>query len=280
MIVSVTNRVQSKAGRRRQGRTAVEREGVTVHRRGRGEPLVLLHCLGVDHRLWEFGAAGLEQDFLLLSYDFPGHGETALPGRPYGIADLSRQLLTLLDREGIARTHVAGISLGGLVAQHFAATSPERVDRLLLIDTTPRYTDEMRQMWAVRAAQARGDGVASLTAGLLKIWFTDEFVAADPPAVRYVRDCFARCASEGYALACEALAAADLRELAPSIAAPTLVLCGEQDIPSFLDAARSLEREITGARLAWLSPARHASVLEQPAAFVRIAREFLQGDGR
>jgi 3-oxoadipate enol-lactonase len=251
----------------------MDASGIRMHRRGNGTPLVLLHCLGVDHRLWEIGAAGLDRDLSLLSYDFPGHGETPVPISSYRIEDLSAQL----DREGVSKAHVAGISLGGLVAQHFAATNPSRVDRLVLVDTTPRYTEEMRQMWATRAAQARSDGVDSLTPGLLKIWFSDDFVASDPPAVRYVRECFRRCSGEGYALACEALAAADLRELTARIEASTLVVCGEQDIPSFLDAAHRLERSIAGARLAWLSPARHASVLEQPASFVSTVSQFLSG---
>ena len=249
---------------------------VALHRRGEGPPLVLLHCLGVDHRLWEIGAAGLERDFTLLSYDFPGHGETALPARPYSIEDLSGQLASLLEREGIARAHLAGISLGGLVAQHFAATRPERVDRLMLIDTTPRYTDEMRRMWAVRAAQAREAGVASLLPGLLPIWFTPEFVAGDPPAVRYVRERFAAGSGEGYALACEALAAADLRPLAPRIEAPTLVVCGREDVPPFLAAADWLVQTIPGARPLWLAPARHASVLERPQQALRLMRDFLR----
>ena len=135
---------------------------VSIHRKGSGAPLVLLHCLGVDHRLWDIAAAGLERDFTLVSYDFPGHGETALSPRGYGVEDLSAQLAALFEREGIARAHVGGISLGGLVAQHFAATYPERVDRLMLLDTTPRYTDEMRQMWVVRASGAHaGGGVAA-----------------------------------------------------------------------------------------------------------------------
>src|SRR5262249_394820 len=139
-----------------------------------------------------------------------------------------------------ARAHVAGISLGGLVAQHFAATRPELVDRLILIDTTPRYTDELRRMWDERAATARTADVAPMIAGLLAIWFSADALARDGAGVRYVRDTLARCPGEGYALACEALRAADLRALAPKIAARTLVVCGDDDIPSFLDAARWL----------------------------------------
>jgi len=250
-------------------------DGISLHRRGHGPPLVLLHCLGVDHRLWDMACAGLERDFTLLAYDFPGHGEAPLPAGPYGIAQLSAQLETLLRREGVARVSLAGISLGGLVAQDFAARRPDLVDRLVLIDTTPRYTDEMRGMWAQRAAQARQAGVRALIPGLLDIWFTKEFLAGNSDAVRYVRGCFEVCSGEGYALACEALAAADLRESAARIKAPALVVCGDQDIPSFLDSARWLAANIKGARLEWLGPARHCSILEQPAAFRKILRAFL-----
>lgn len=249
---------------------------IKVHRAGHGPALVLLHCLGVDHHLWDIGARGLADDFTLISYDFPGHGETPIPEGAYAIEDLSAQLAAVLTRAGVRRAHVGGISLGGLVAQHFAASHPDRVERLVLIDTTPRYTDEARQGWHQRAAQARGRGVASLLETLLPVWFTPDFIAANPPAVRYVRDTFARDSGEGYALACEALAAADLRPLLPRIKAPTLVVVGEQDVPAFLDAARLFEAGIAGARIAWLAPARHASVLEQPDAFVRAARAFLK----
>ncbi|MGH6969220.1 MAG: alpha/beta fold hydrolase [Stellaceae bacterium] len=248
---------------------------VTLHRTGNGPPVVLLHCLGVDHRLWPIALAGMEREHTLLAYDFPGHGASPVPLAPYGIADLSAQLAAVLDRAGIARATLAGISLGGLVAQHFAVRHPARVDRLVLIDTTPCYTDELRKMWAVRAAQARQDGVGALIPGLLEIWFTKAFAAQDPPAVRYVRGALELCPGEGYARACEALAAADLRDLAAKIAAPTLVVCGEQDIPSFLDAARWLDANIANSRLAWLAPARHASILERPEAFRRALREFL-----
>jgi len=254
---------------------ALETGGVTLHRRGQGPPLMLLHCLGVDHKLWDMACAGLERDFTLLAYDFPGHGEAAVPAGRYGIEQLSAQLEALLRRAGIARASLAGISLGGLVAQDFAARRPDLVDKLVLIDTTPRYTDEMRGMWAQRAAQARQAGVRALIPGLLDIWFTKEFLAGNPEAVRYVRGCFEACSGEGYALACEALAAADLRDGAPRIKAPALVVCGQQDIPSFLDSAAWLTSNIKGARLEWLGPARHCSILEQPDSFRKILREFL-----
>src|SRR5215203_2553398 len=96
---------------------------VMVHASGSGPPLVLLHCLGVDHRFWDF-AKPLEDQYRLLRYDLPGHGSTPVPASPYDIEDLSRQLRDVLQQADVAKTHLAGISLGGLVAQHFAATYP------------------------------------------------------------------------------------------------------------------------------------------------------------
>ena len=73
------------------------------------------------------------------------------------------------------------------------------------------------------------------------------------------------------------LAAADLTADAAKIKAPTLVICGDNDIPSFLDAAKWLTENIAGARMEWLRGARHASVLEQPERTVALMREFLDG---
>lgn len=255
--------------------TKLDARSIAGHESGDGTPIVLLHCLGVDHRFWDF-ASELENEFRLLRYDLPGHGETPVPAAPYTIEDLAEQTARILRVRNISKAHVAGISLGGLIAQQFAATYPAMVDRLILIDTTPRYVDEMRRMWAARAQTAREEGVAALVEGLLPIWFSAECLARNPPAVRYVREVLAYTPGEGYALACEALAVADLRTGAARITAPTLVVCGDDDIPSFLDAARWLQENIANARLAWITGARHASVIERPEQALQLMRDFMR----
>jgi 3-oxoadipate enol-lactonase len=63
------------------------------------------------------------------------------------------------------------------------------------------------------------------------------------------------------------------------IAVPTLVVCGEDDAPPFVAAARDLAGTLPDARLVWLAPARHAGVLEQPEQFARALTGFLR-DGQ
>lgn len=247
---------------------------IEVTREGNGPALVPLHCLGVDRHFWDF-TTPLGSEFTILRYDLPGHGTSAVPNGPYRIDDLADQLAAILKAQKIERASVAGISLGGLIAQNFAARYPKLVDRLILVDTTPRYTDEMRGMWAERAATARGKGVTVMVDALLKIWFSAADLKENSRGVQYVRQALSRASGEGYALACEALAAADLRELVPAIKAPTLVICGDDDIPSFLDAARWLSSNISGAELLWIGGTRHASVLEKPQHAAEIIKAFL-----
>jgi 3-oxoadipate enol-lactonase len=249
---------------------------IRLHRTGRGPPLVMLHCLGMSHHLWDCLGA-LADRFELVSYDLPGHGETPVPDTPYGIEDLSEQLAAVLKRHAIGRAHIIGISLGGLIAQHFAATEPAMVDRLVLCDTTPRYTEDARANWVERAAAARQAGPASLLPAIEKIWFTSGFLVASPvpPALTLVRETFAACPGEGYALACEALGAADLLDLAEEIHARTLVLCGSEEGLAFREAADWLAQNIAGAKLARVPRAAHASVLEQPRWFEAVLRDFL-----
>jgi len=131
-----------------------------LHRRGTGPAVILLHCLGVDRRLWDIAAPDLSNSFETLSYDFAGHGASPTPQTGYSIEDLAEQLAEIFRAQSLERAHVCGISLGGLVAQRFAAHYPEFVEKLVLVDTTPCYTDEMQSVWRERdgpAARRRCD---------------------------------------------------------------------------------------------------------------------------
>jgi 3-oxoadipate enol-lactonase len=248
---------------------------VQFHRSGQGEPFVLLHCLGVDRALWAHAGLNLLQGFEQLAYDFPGHGSAPVPSSGYSIEDLAQALHRAVQAEGISQVSLCGISLGGLAAQCLAADHPELVSKLVLVDTTPRYTDEMRTVWHNRAGIARRDGVAAMIPHLLEVWFTPDYTAAEPPAVQYVKSCFRSASGEGYALACEALAGADLIAGLSRIQARTLIVCGDGDLPSFIEAANKMHAEIKNSEMLWLAPARHASILEQPKAFATGLAAFL-----
>ncbi len=247
---------------------------IELRRRGSGKPLVMIHCLGQSWRFWDV-LDPLSDRNELVSYSLPGHPGTKLPGHQYGVPELTEQLRQVAVRDGLRKFHLLGISLGGSVAQHFAGTYPDMVDKLVLADCSPRYDDESRANWPVRAAAARKDGVKSLIPMLLQVFFTPGSIAENGPNVRHVRETFAACDNEGYALACEALAMLDAREQTRKVTAPTLIMLGSAERQSFKDAAKWMHETIRESRVVEVPAAGHASVRERPEFAIQQLRHFL-----
>jgi 3-oxoadipate enol-lactonase len=104
---------------------------------GDGEPLLLIHGLGYGRWGWEPLLPLLSERFRVISFDNRGIGESAVPPGPYTAREMAGDALAVLDAAGVEHAHVVGTSLGGMIAQELALEAPQRVDRLVLISTTP-----------------------------------------------------------------------------------------------------------------------------------------------
>ena len=117
-------------------------EGLGIHYldAGQGNPLVLLHGLGASTFSFRQNLPQLSRSFRVIVPDMPGHGRSSRAVTDLSVTAQARHLATLLDHLGIEGVSIAGHSMGGSVAQRFAASWPERVERLVLIaSTTDRY---------------------------------------------------------------------------------------------------------------------------------------------
>lgn len=241
-------------------------------------PLVLLHPLGADHSFWA-PIVPLLGDRDVVVPDLAGHGRAPRLAAGATLDDVTGLVADQLAERGIARCDVAGISLGGLVAQRLAVRHRPLVRRLVLADTLARYPEPMRALWRDRATLARRQGTAALVNATVAVWFTEAFAAADGPEVRRVAEVLGRMSGEDYARTCELLRDVDLSADVGKIDVPTLVVCGELETRPFLDAAAAFREEIPDARLLWLE-GRHAAVLERPVGFARAVADFLDGGAR
>ena len=155
--------------------------GLTMHLRADGPqdapPLMLLHSLGTDHRVWQPQAEALAGRFRVLRPDLRGHGGSDVPAGPYTIEGMAGDVLAALDALGIDRLAVAGLSIGGMVAQSLAAQAPDRVSALVLCDTALAIPPA--DLWRQRAATVRSAGVAAIADAVLARWLTP---TADPAA--------------------------------------------------------------------------------------------------
>jgi 3-oxoadipate enol-lactonase len=249
---------------------------VTLFRHGQPggcRPLVLLHPLGVDHTFWTaLVEAHPERD--VVTIDLPGHGMSPAPSSAQSLEAMARSVGTALRAAGLTEVDVAGVSLGGLIAQHLAARDDVAVARLVLVDTVISYPSAVREQWRTRAATARAEGMASLLEPTMQTWFTAEYIADPDEPLRQLIEVFRAADPEGYAVSCDALAEANTLGLLGTLDLPTLVACGEDDLPHFRADAERLAGAINGAELAWL-PGRHAAAFEHVDDFGAVLQKFL-----
>lgn len=242
---------------------------------GIGPDLVLVH--GVGSRLEDWGGvvAALRGRYRTVAYDMRGHGQSDKPAGPYELDDFVADLLGLVDVLAIERFHLAGFSLGGLVAQGFALAHPERLASLALISTVAGRTEEEK-----RRVLARLDMVANGIPGQhfensLSRWFTEEFLRDSPDIIAAYAERNRNNDPAAYAAAYRVLATSDLADRLSAIRVPTLVATGEHDIGSNTRMARLMAERIAGARLHIFPRLRHSILTEAPAEVARVMAAFL-----
>ena len=238
-----------------------------------GETVVLSNSLGTALAMWDPQAAALAQGLRVLRYDMRGHGRSPVPEPPYTLADLGGDLIALLDRCGIERASLCGLSLGGMVSMWVAAHAPERVERLVLCSTSARLGPP--EAWAQRAALVRASGMEAVADTVVARWFTPAFAAAHPEAVAPIRAQLAATPAAGYAACCEVVGTMDLRADLAAIRAQTLVIAAAADPSTPPEHARAIAAGIAGARLVVLPEGAHLVNLETPEPVTALIRAHL-----
>lgn len=250
--------------------------GQFYQRFGSGPPVILIHALGLDHRLWEPQISQLAAAHTVLVYDLRGHGDSDVPPGPYTLSDFAEDLVGLLDALGLEQVHLVGISLGGMIAQQLVLTGPERVRSLVLADTTSEYNQEGRRQFTERARIAEERGLAPLIEPSIERWFTAEFRQHHPNDVTRIHDILEQANALGYAASCRAIAQVDFTERLVSVGVPTLVLVGSEDRSTPPEMALKIHQYIPGSAYEVLTGAAHLTNVARPEDFSRAVLETVR----
>ena len=246
---------------------------------GARDPLVFLHAFPLNSRMFEPQMAAFSADRRVIAPDFPGFGRSPrTPAQP-DVRYYAEGLRNLLDRLGLERVVLGGVSMGGYVAFECMRLFPERISALVLANTRPdpdsEEARETRNEMALRVAQEGVEVLAEIQMERLLALTTCE---NDEELVESVRVMILENSPDGAVAALGAMRERpDSTPLLAEIEVPTLVVSGEEDAISSPELMARMADQIPDSRHVSLPRAGHLSNLEAPEEFNAALKSFLDG---
>ena len=250
-----------------------------------GRPLFLLHGFtGAKEDLTDWLDPFAEREWHAVAPDHRGHGESGAPTdeSAYSLATLASDVLALADELGWDTFCLLGHSMGGMVAQVVALQAPQRVERLVLMDTTHAPVENVDRSLADMAVDlARSEGIDALVDAVAALGSplsteADARVRAERPGYVDFGDRKFRASSPAMyaAMVSEMFEQVDRLDALRTLTMPVLVIVGEQDAP-FIPASLRMAEAIPGARLEMVPDAGHSPQFEAPDAWWKLVADFL-----
>lgn len=245
---------------------------------GSGPPLVLIHGIGAARDAWRFVIPHLRSHFTVVSYDLRGHGTSPLPKGKFGLDDLVADLERVRLRAGFERAHIAGHSLGGMIAPAYARANPDRVFSLGLLSTAAGRSEEDSAgvRTVIRAMEEKG--IDEVLDSLTERFFSDAFIEAHPEIVQRGKDQVIEMDADVFMRVLGIHADTEMLPWLPEVAAPSLVLTGGDDEDCNPRLNRLVADALPDAELVILPGYKHSILLEAYEEVAAHLVRFMGGD--
>lgn len=240
--------------------------------------LLLIHGFPLDHVLWQPNRSALARVAQVMAPDLLAFGSAQAVPEVLTMEDLAEQLKDQLDAEGVARTVLCGLSMGGYVALAFLARWPERVAGLILCNTrSTADTAEGKQGREDLAKEVRAKGSAVIARAMVPKLLSTHSRATAPALATAVEDMIARQRPEAIAAASLGMGLRpDRTAVLRATGKPTLIITGEHDALMPLDTSQAMAAAAPGSTLVVIPEAGHLSNMEGAEAFNQAVADFLR----
>ena len=225
-------------------------------------PVVFIHGVGLDHQMWDQQVDYLSE-FSILTYDLLGHGKTPFHKDKLNLKDFSNQLLELLDHLKIEKINLVGFSLGSLIALDFSSHFQNKVEKLILIGTTYKRSDQERSLVLDRYNQAKLNKPISRQA--LKRWFSDKYLDENPETYDFFMNILNKVPDDhkNFLKAYELFANHyDDLEAIKKIDRKTLVMTGSEDLGSTPAMSKELVKDLVNSTFIEIKNGKHLCSIE------------------
>ena len=234
-------------------------------------PVVFLHGVGSDKSVWHPQLDHFGHERRAVAFDYPGYGESDAAPEGTTREDYAAAIRSAMRELGIAKAHICGLSLGGVIAIALHAADPDACASLILADTFAVHPDGQGVFDRSVAASAN---MRALAEGRVDVLLAQP---ADPALRTEVVETMARIDPAAFCIGAEAVWLADQRDEVHNIRVPTLVLCGSEDRVTPPALSHELARLIPGARYEEIERAGHLTNLEKPDEFNTLVGAFIRG---
>jgi (E)-2-((N-methylformamido)methylene)succinate hydrolase len=245
---------------------------------GKGPPIVLLHGVGLDRRMWQAQVYYFARSHTVVCYDLLGHGQSAKISAPCSLAHFTRQLEDVLTALKLDKVSLIGFSFGGMIAQSFAIRYSDALEKLVLMSSVYARSAVERAAVEARLREAREQGPQAIYPTALERWFSPAFLAGQPEQAQELHHRMLDNDEASFLAAYEIFASADrqLEGQLNHIACPTLVMTGEEDKGSTPTMAWKMANEIPDAKVTIIAGGRHMMPAELAQEVNREIDRFLR----
>ena len=228
----------------------------------RDTTFLFINSLGTDFRIWDGVVAQLKHYGNIIRFDKQGHGLSSLSDKTQSIQHYAEDVLGLMDALGIEKAVVIGLSIGGIIGQYLAVHHANRLEKLILSNTAPKIGAD--EGWNTRINQVKTEGLASITEGVMKVWFSENFHQNRPQELQGYKTMLSNTNLEGYLRACVAIRDNDLRAQIGAIETPTLCFAGSVDGSTPPDLVKTMADAIPNAQYVLIDGVGHIPCVEVP----------------
>ncbi len=238
-------------------------------------PLFLIHGIGAARNTWAKALPILCKDFTVITYDLRGHGTSPLPKDDFTLDELVADLERLRERTGFETAHFAGHSLGGMIGPAYALKYPDRVKSLGILSTAAfRTEDDSAKVWNVVHAMEE-KGIPQVLETLTARWFTDDFIANNPEAVKSRLQQVIETNPQVFLNVFRIYAGTEMAPWLHHIKAPCLVLTGEHDGGCNVRLNRLIDGALPNSTLEILPDLKHSILLEAGDLVAKRLADFI-----
>jgi 3-oxoadipate enol-lactonase len=245
--------------------------------KGAGYPVILLHGLTFDRRMWEHQVEGLARSYRAITVDLRGHGLSASPDMEYDLDMMTEDVYQAMRELGIAQAHVVGLSMGGMIGMRLALDQPEAVRSLVLLDTSAEAEPADRaSAYEAMASVLREQGPGIVADGVMAVLFSSGFLLGQPDKAKRERERLLEVNRVGVSNAtCAVTRRKDISDRIHKIKVPTLVIVGDVDAATPLESSQAIRAAISASRLEIIHSAGHMTAIEKPEEVSQLIVEFL-----